>query len=315
MSFDVTILMPVYNGEKYIAEAIDSVLAQTFTDFEFLIVNDGSTDSTEKIISSYNDPRIKLVNQVNGGVSCALNTGLSLAKGKFIARFDSDDICYPERLMEQVAFMKQNPDYVLIGSDADYVTEQGDFVFYYENTGHSDTEIRERIYEKNPIIHSTVLFVKDVIINAGAYDKGAHTFEDHLLWVKVIKYGKVCNVKKPFIKVRLNSDSVTTDERLRGKRFLELRRQILLRGDVVKPEESAELLKIIRSQNSGALKKLGYLLFVSKKYLWNNYQPALARKHILQALKIKPLLLDLYILLFLSYLPRQIVLSFYRFIK
>src|ERR1700712_3200957 len=97
----VTVLMPAYNAEKYIAEAISSVLKQSFTDFELLIVNDGSTDGTEKIINSFNDSRIILISQPNKGVSAALNFGLTHSRALYVARFDADDICHPDRLKIQ----------------------------------------------------------------------------------------------------------------------------------------------------------------------------------------------------------------------
>ena len=311
----ITVLMPVYNCAGYLREAMDSVLQQTCGDFEFLIINDGSTDESESIIQSYTDVRIKLVNQKNGGVSSALNNGLALSKGKYIARFDADDICYPSRLAEQLAFMESHPDYVMVGSDADYVSEEGAFIFSYENTGHTHEEISAKIYQRNPLIHSAVFFIKSVIMQAGCYDLGAHTFEDHLLWVKVIKMGKVCNLKKPLIKVRLNPASVTTDERLRGKRFLDLRQNILERGDVVREEESKELLSIIRQQAGNNTKVLGYHLFVAKKYLWNNYRPLLARRHIWRAMKLKPFSTDVWVLFFLSFMPKIVVVKLYEVMK
>ena len=97
----VTVLMPAYNAERYIADAIRSVLEQTFTDFELLIVNDGSTDDTAKVIASFKDPRVMLLSQQNKGVSAALNLGLSHARAPYVARFDADDICYPDRLKIQ----------------------------------------------------------------------------------------------------------------------------------------------------------------------------------------------------------------------
>src|ERR1700749_3368895 len=94
----ITVLLPAYNAEKYIAKAICSVLAQTFTDFELLIINDGSTDDTEKIIRSFDDSRIVVINQENKGVSAGLNVGLAHARAPYVARFDADDICMPNRL-------------------------------------------------------------------------------------------------------------------------------------------------------------------------------------------------------------------------
>src|SRR5258708_34774335 len=93
----VTVLMPAYNADKYIAEAITSVLEQSFTDFELLIINDGSTDETVNVVRSFNDPRIVLINQDNKGIASALNAGLNCARSPYIARFDADDICYPNR--------------------------------------------------------------------------------------------------------------------------------------------------------------------------------------------------------------------------
>ncbi len=307
--------MPVYNGEKYLRDAIDSVLGQTFKNFEFLIINDGSTDNTENIIRSYNDERIKLINRVNGGVSSALNTGLESASGKYVARVDADDICYPTRFMEQYEFMIANPQYVLIGSDAEYINLHGDFIFNYSCNGHTNEEIEKRIYDRNPFIHSVVFFLKKEILECGGYDPDAHTFEDHLLWIKVLKKGKVCNFPKPLVKVRLNPESVTTDERVRGKRFLELRKNILLSNKPISKEDERELSNIIKNQNSIKIKKYGYHMFVSKKYLWNNYQPKLAQEHLIKAIKLKPVDYYSYALLFISFLPKRVISSLYSFIK
>src|SRR5580698_4347191 len=112
----VTVLMPAYNAGKYIAEAIRSVLEQSFTDFELLIINDGSTDETAKIANSFHDPRIVLINQENKGVSAALNVGLSYARAPYIARFDADDVCHPDRLKIQYNFITEYPEYSVIGS-------------------------------------------------------------------------------------------------------------------------------------------------------------------------------------------------------
>ena len=113
----VTVLMPVYNGKNYLNEAIESVLCQTLTNFEFLIVDDASTDNSIDLINSYNDSRIKLLkNKNNIGQTASLNKGLEMAQGKYIARFDQDDVCLPKRLEEQVAFFKKNPSISIVCS-------------------------------------------------------------------------------------------------------------------------------------------------------------------------------------------------------
>ncbi len=311
----ISVLMPVYNCEKYLREAIDSVLNQTFKDFEFIIINDGSTDNSESIILEYSDKRIKLYNKENGGVSSALNYGLKLCKAKYVARFDADDICYLNRLKDQYEFMEANPDYVLIGSDADYVDENGKYIFKFQCPGHSSDEINANILKKNPFIHSVVIFKKDLIISLGGYDLKAHTFEDHLLWLKVIKKGLVCNFNFSCIKVRINPESVTTDERIRGKRFLKIRQKILENGEIIDDKDDKELKEIIRSQNSNTSKKLGYYIFISKKYLWDNYQPKLARKNLINAIKLKPIYLLSYFLFFLTFFSKSIILKIYKTYK
>ena len=187
----ITVLMPVYNCELYLKEAIDSVINQTFSDFEFLIINDGSTDGSEAIICSYHDKRIRLINQPNGGVSHALNEGLKLAKGKYIARFDADDICYLTRLKEQLDFMESNNDCVMVGSDADYVDESGAFVFSYQNTGHSHDEISEKIYQRNPLIHSTVFFIKSIILQKSLKS----SFHAFLIGTRLVERSKNKNIQ------------------------------------------------------------------------------------------------------------------------
>ena len=134
----ITVLMPAYNAEKYIGEAIASVLNQTFTDFELLIINDGSTDTTKQIIDSFTDSRIRLINQTNQGIAAALNIGLLNAKADLIARFDADDICMPERLMIQYNFLSDHPDYIIVGADADFIDMNGNFVYTRSLPAHTN---------------------------------------------------------------------------------------------------------------------------------------------------------------------------------
>lgn len=308
----VTVLMPAYNVERYIREAIDSVLCQTFTDFELLIVNDGSLDGTEGIIRSYADPRVVLLNQPNGGVSHALNTGLRHAKGRYIARFDADDICYPDRLRQQFEFMEQHPDHVLIGSDADYMDKDGERLFKYENVGHSYEEIAGRITVYCPFVHSTVFYRKDVVTALGGYDEKAHTFEDWLLWTKVIRQGKCLNFRTPLICVRLNPESVTVDEKLRGKRFAQLKKQIIHGGGPVTDEEEKELAGILKTQDFSRFKQYSYAILIAKKNLWNSFRPARTRQQSLRAIRLKPLQPQGYLLFALSFLPEKVLSSLYH---
>lgn len=310
---DVTILMPVYNGEKYLQEAIESILNQTFIDFDFLIINDGSTDRSVEIINSYNDPRIRLITKKNGGVSAALNTGLSNAIGNYIARFDADDICYPSRIEEQYRFMQQHPEYVLTGSDADYITKEGEYIFTFNNKGYTDEEIRSVNPLICPFIHSTVMYKKEVVLQLGGYDIKAYTFEDHFLWGKLLKSGKVFNFNKPMIKVRFNPDSVTVDSKDYTKTFRKLHQKAIATG-VITAHEGSLIVKNIEKLNKQK-KEFSYNRMLGKKFLWNNYQPAKARRYLWKSLHIKPFNLVSFMLILLSYLPYPIIKFIYSTFK
>lgn len=308
----ITVLMPAYNAARYIGEAITSVLQQTFTDFELLIVNDGSTDDTLEIITSFNDERIVVVSQPNRGVADALNTGLKHARAPYIARFDADDICYPYRLEKQIRFLQDNPEYILVGSEAKYILENGDFLFDFHCIAYSHEQVMDKLYFYCPFVHPTVMYRKDAVIEAGSYPTHAHNFEDYLLWTTLAGGGRLCNLTEPLIKYRLNSASVTIDEKWRGRRFRELKRQIVLRGSITAAEGN-ELLAIIKDQDVRQIKEAAYNALCGKKYLVNNHQPEKARRHFNKAIKIYPLRLENYLLYALSYFPQSLIAWLHKF--
>ncbi|MCD6063832.1 MAG: glycosyltransferase family 2 protein [Flavipsychrobacter sp.] len=310
----VTVLMPAYNAGPYIGEAIDSVLQQTYRDFELLVINDGSKDDTAKILESYTDPRMKVVHQENMGLVRTLNKGLAIAKGEFIARFDADDVCYPERLEEQMAFLQAHPDYVAISSEADYMDEAGNFIFTYKFKYYEDDEIRAAGFKLCPVIHSAVTFRKQAVLDAGGYDPNAITFEDHLLWRNLAQHGKMKNVRKSHIKVRFNPDSVTIDEKWRGKEFLDLKARSIQQGFVT-DEDAALLKEILRKQNFAEYKKAAYYSMMGKKFLWNQHNATQARAHLVTAIKAQPQKLEPYFLFALSFLPASVLDIMYKKLK
>lgn len=307
----VTILMPAYNAAAYIAEAITSVLQQTFTAFELLIVNDGSTDHTLDIIRSFNDPRIRVIHQANSGVATALNTGLQHATGTYIARFDADDVCMPQRLEKQVAFLDTHPEYVITGSDAEYISATGDYLCSYACSAHEDADLKRQLHTHCPFTHSSVLFRKAAVLQCGGYDARAHNMEDHLLWVQLSSSGRFYNIPEALIKVRFNPGSVTIDEKWRGKRFRIVKYGILERGRITE-REGRELRAIITSQDTGKIKQGAYYALCGKKYLVNNYQPAKSRLHTRKAIALHPLRLDNYALLAAAYLPSGLIRWLHR---
>lgn len=310
----VTVLMPAYNAAEYIREAIDSVLRQTFTDFELLIINDGSEDETEAIIRSYTDPRIRLFSQENQGVAGALNYGLQHARGKYIARFDADDICYPERLQIQYAYMEAHPGCVLLGGASDYIDKDGQYLFEWQPAAYETETIRQQITSACPFDHPTVIYVKEVALKAGGYPTGAIHFEDHLFWTRFFDFGTVANLDVPLIRHRFNPGSVTIDERWRGQEFKHIKYRSIRNGYIT-DRDAARLKEIVRDQDIKKYKDTAYYTMVGKKYLWNHYQPAKARAHLRRALAIMPLKTEPYLLYLLSFLPGSWIRKLYRAVK
>lgn len=310
----VTVLMPAYNAGKYIAEAIDSILQQTFTNFEFLIIDDGSTDDTLSIVQRYRDARIRLVSRPNKGLIASLNEGLQLAAAPLVARFDADDVCLPERLSVQLQFLQEHPDYVLVAADVIYMDEAGLPLTRINPAGYTYEEIKANIYRKCPFLHPTVTFRKEAVLEAGGYPPNAVTFEDHLLWTKLLSKGKMCNLNRVLLHVRLNPASVTIDERWRGKEFIELRLRSLQNG-YVGEQDAIRLREIIASQNTPGYKLASYHAMIGKKYLWDNPKPGRARAHLAQAIRAYPQSAEPYFLWLMSFLPSVWVRSFYKFAK
>jgi glycosyltransferase involved in cell wall biosynthesis len=305
----ITVLMPVYNAAHYVSDAIQSVLQQTFSNFELLIINDGSTDETEKIIRRFSDTRIVLINQANLGVAAALNKGLQIATADYIARFDADDICMRERLQIQYDFLQSHSDYVIVGTDVNYLDMNDEFVFAYASI-YTNEKIQQLKFITCAFIHSTVLFRKKAIVKAGGYNIHAHTFEDHLLWPKILSQGKGCNLAERLLQVRLNPNSVTIDERWRNKHFHTIKKEAIRKGNITEAEGN-ELLIILKKQDIQKIKEGSYYALLSKKYLWNNYQPKKARVNIKKTLSFKPMDINSYGLLLLSYMPNQFIQKLY----
>jgi len=303
--------MPAYNAARYISDAIKSVLEQSFTDFEFLIVNDGSTDETVKIIRSFHDPRIVLISQENKGVAAALNLGLTHARAPYIARFDADDICYPDRLKIQYDFITAYPQYSIIGSGADYIDADGHFIFTLHPVGHLNEELQQLKYSVCPFIHSSVIYKKEVVINGGGYNEHAYTYEDHFLWVNILKNEKACNLSQQLIKVRLNPESITIDEKWRPRKFRSIKYSTLKKRSIT-ASEGDELYQIGGKQFSPRIKEGSYYAFCGKKFLLNNFQPKKARLNISRAISLHPFRLDNYLFYTVSYFPFSFINWLYK---
>lgn len=207
----VSIVMPVYNGSKFLRESIDSILSQTLTDFEFLIINDGSVDDSELIILSYHDPRIKYVkNECNLGIVESLNKGVELSKGKYIARMDADDISLPTRIEKQCLYLSQNPTIVACGSLAQSIDKDGKVIgkmIYPIGTEH----IKATHLFNSSFIHPTMLF-KSAILKTHRYESNYEYAEDYFLFSQLLATQTLVNLNEILLYYRVHQDNITANK-------------------------------------------------------------------------------------------------------
>jgi len=190
----VTVLMTVFNGSQYLKKAVDSVLSQTFEDFEFLIIDDCSIDNSVEIIKSYTDVRIQLIkNENNLGQTASLNMGLKFSKGEYIARIDQDDVSMPDRLKKQVKFLNNNLNVVAVGSFFTIIGSDGNSLLNKKLPVGSDSNLFYIITGHNPLIHPGVLFRKKVIVELGCYREEYMPSEDIDLWLRLYQNSYVCD--------------------------------------------------------------------------------------------------------------------------
>lgn len=206
----ITVLMPVYNGEKYLKEAIDSILKQTYEDYEFLIINDGSTDNTETIIKSYQDRRIVYYkNEQNKGLIYTLNKGLKLAKGEYIARMDADDISLPERFNKQMDFMDTHLNICACCTNAVTINMVGKRISkkWWEK---SSIPVEWLILFANPMMHPSMFIRKSFLdMHNFLYDSKSYICEDYDLWTRFTLYSKMARLDDVLLLYRNSKDSVT----------------------------------------------------------------------------------------------------------
>jgi glycosyltransferase involved in cell wall biosynthesis len=204
----VTVIMPVFNSDEYLREAIDSILAQSFREFEFIILDDKSTDGSEEIIKSYSDQRIKFFqNERNLGVATTLNKGVDLASGKYIMRMDSDDICDTERLKIQFKFMNDNPSVGLCGSWVWHFNSTKRYLLKYPI---GDDCIQAFCLFGNPLCHPTISFRRDFLLKKGFhYDERLRAAQDFDLWCRINGHTTIENIAKPLVSWRKNEQGIT----------------------------------------------------------------------------------------------------------
>lgn len=211
----LTVLMAYHNDAPYVADAVESILNQTFADFEFVIVNDASTDGSTAIVSRYTDPRIRLLhNSTNHRLARALNRGLDVARGTLVARLDANDVAWPDRLEKQMRFMRRHPEIALVGGQCAVVDRRSRPIrraALYRPT--SEAGVRWFFLFDSPFIHSSVVFRKAAVDAVGRYDP---TFEwapseDADLWARLARHHRLVNLADVVVSLRYDPTSTTYD--------------------------------------------------------------------------------------------------------
>ncbi|MGB4399642.1 MAG: glycosyltransferase family 2 protein, partial [Daejeonella sp.] len=213
----ISVIMPVFNAELYLKYAIDSVLHQSLQDFEFIIINDGSTDASEQIILSYENPRIRYINNIeNKGLVYSLNKGIEESIGKYIVRMDADDISLPERFAIQLKFLDDNQQYGLCCSDISTIDANNEIITseYY---GELSAPLEWQMLWENPVAHPTVMMRREFIDTFNfRYDESDFPAEDYGLWCRFILKSPIKRLKETLLYYRISANSIFHSSKARA---------------------------------------------------------------------------------------------------
>jgi len=267
--------MGVYNEEEFLDTAIESLLTQTYRNFEFIIVDDASTDTTRDIATSYDDDRIEVLeNKQNQGLTYSLNRALEYASGKYVARQDADDISEPNRLERQVAFLEEHDDVAVVGTGATLIDGDGnalDTRIGYCYPTHRD------FLEKNCLVHGSILARRDVLEDVGGYDEFFRYSQDYELWLRLARTEQLANIPEPLYNLRIHDKSVYFSRKDKSALYSKLAHDMAM--GTIDPETEAEV------RNQGILEYWNHLtdtdraavhLELAQRYLrYGHRKPAL----------------------------------------
>jgi len=277
--------MAVYNGAAYLREAIDSILAQTFDDFEFIIVDDGSIDGTPEVLRSFTDSRIHIFRQDNQGPAAAANRGILEATSCYIARLDADDVANPDRLEKQVQFLENHPDFVLVGGFLEFITSDGRPI-YVQTVPTSASDVR-RLLEAggNPFLHSAVMYRRGAALACGIYNATLRTGVDPDFLKRLARQGQATNLQFPVGKYRITPGAISNQTR----RTLRKRAAILHKAQSEALNESdIQFINRISLPKSTSYARSLYAMRVGSAFLYKAGDARTARAYLWQAVKSCP---------------------------
>jgi GT2 family glycosyltransferase len=222
----ISVVMTVFNGEEFLQEAIDSVLEQSYTNFEFIIVDDGSNKNTNEMLDQVLDPRVKVLHlNPNQGQANALNVGIDIAKGEWIIRQDADDISLPNRIMEQVGFVQRNPHLIALGTHIDCFTESQlvpkeflSSVNNYHNNIQTEEDLLMEQFHSCPLSHGSMMFLKQAFLKAGRYNPKYKITQDYDLWMRMFETGPIGILPKVLYQYRILPTSLSQNDHTEFRR-------------------------------------------------------------------------------------------------
>jgi glycosyltransferase involved in cell wall biosynthesis len=198
----ISVVMSVHNGAPWVREAVESVLAQTASDLELVVIDDGSTDATPDILRAFGDPRLRVERQPRAGLTRSLNRALRLSTAPLVARMDADDVALPERLGRQLAFLAAHPDVGLLGTGCHEIAPSGE-VLRTITPPVEDGAIRRALIRENPFVHSSIVFRRAALDRAGTYDEAFPVAQDYDLWLRMSRITRLANLPEPLVLRRL----------------------------------------------------------------------------------------------------------------
>ncbi len=286
MNPKLSILMPVYNSEDTIRPAVSGILEQSYTDFEFIIVDDGCSDQTIPLIKEFNDPRIQLLtNEENIGLTCSLNKAIAVSTGRYIARQDADDVSLPGRLEKQIAFLDSHPDIAVLGTNRATLSSDGKItssILYPKEPNHAD------FLQRNRVPHGSTMTRREILDEVGGYNEMFRMSQDYDLWLRISKTHKFANLQEPLYGVRRHGTRTTVKKMAQAGLYRRLAVNIALN------HVSEDTLKDIRENGIDAYydylndqEKLKYHRSVKSRCTkYKNYTDA--QHHLKQIIALKP---------------------------
>ena len=255
----ISVILPVYNAEKYIEDAVNSILNQTYTNFEFIIINDGSTDNSLALLTDLakQDKRIILISRENKGLIATLNEAISIAKGDFIARMDADDIALPQRFEKQINHLNAHPDVAVLGTGYRFMSEDG-VVGKKRRTLCSYDDIKASLFFGNPIAHPSVMVNYKLLGNQFCYMPEYKTIEDFELWCRISEQFKVENLKDILLHYRVLPSSIS-GQNLNTQ--VSLAATVLAKHPLLKNKKDA--IKLLESLYCYSINKANYIQLFS----------------------------------------------------